>query len=303
MTGTTEQRLSRSIRSTITGMVINGLLAVGKITTGAIGHSQALIADGIESLADIVSSIVVWRGVVVAAVPEDENHPYGHGKAEAVAAGVVGVLLVAAAIWIAVESVHQIVTPHQTPRAYTLVVLVVVIVVKELLFRRVLQTGSELENAAVKGDAWHHRSDAITSFAAAIGIIVALAGGPGYEWADDAAALLASLFIAWNGVRIGRPAMDELMDAAAPKELRDHISALAAAVHGVEHIQKCVVRRHGYWFYVDLHVHVDPQMTVTRSHAIAHEVKDKLRAELPRIRDVLIHIEPSRKAPEAGPPQ
>ncbi len=298
--GTTHQRLDRSVRATITGMIINAVLAAGKITAGALGHSQALIADGIESLADIVSSIVVWRGVVVAAVPEDEDHPYGHGKAEAVAAGVVGVLLGSAAIWIAVESLHQIITPHQTPATFTLVVLVVVIVVKELLFRRVLQTGHELENVAVKGDAWHHRSDAITSFAAGVGIVVALAGGPGYEWADDAAALLASLFIAWNGVRIGRPAMDELMDAAAPKEFRNHVSAVAAAVTDVERIEKCIVRRHGYWFYVDLHVEVDPQMTVARSHAIAHEVKDRLRSELPRIRDVLIHIEPSRRSRDTG---
>lgn len=286
--------MSRSLRATSIGVVINSLLAAGKITAGVAGHSQALIADGIESLADIISSLVVWRGIVVAAVPEDENHPYGHGKAEAIATGIVAVLLVAAAIWIAVESIHQIVTPHQAPEPYTLAVLIGVIVIKESLFRRVLQTGHEVESTVVKGDAWHHRSDAITSLAAAIGIIIALAGGPGYEWADDAAALLASFVIALNGLRIGRPAMDELMDAAAPEELRRQISAWAAQVKDVEQIEKCVVRRHGYWFYVDLHVQVDPQMTVARSHAIAHEVKDRLRTELPRIRDVLIHIEPSR---------
>jgi cation diffusion facilitator family transporter len=300
MTDVTDHRLSRSLRATSLGVVINALLAAGKITTGVVGHSQALIADGIESLADILSSLVVWRGIVVAAVPEDENHPYGHGKAEAVATGIMAVLLIAAAIWIAVESIHQILTPHQTPAAYTLVVLIAVIVIKELLFRRVLQTGHEVESSAVKGDAWHHRSDAITSLAAALGIIIALAGGPGYEWADDAAALLASAIIAWNGIRIGRPAMDELMDAAPPEDFRKQITTLAASVNEVACVEKCVVRQHGYWFYVDLHVHVDPEMTVARSHAVAHEVKDRLRSALPRIRDVLVHIEPSRPRPKSA---
>ncbi len=299
MTNATEHRLSRSLRATSLGVVINSLLAAGKITAGVAGHSQALIADGIESLADILSSVIVWRGLVVAATPEDENHPYGHGKAEAVATGIVAVLLVAAAIWIAAESIHQIITPHQTPAPYTLAVLIAVIAIKESLFRRVLQTGHEVESTAVKGDAWHHRSDAITSLAAAIGIIIALVGGPGYEWADDVAALLAAVVIAWNGIRIGRPAMDELMDAAAPADFRQQISTLAASVPEVACVEKCIVRRHGYWFYVDLHVHVDPEMTVARSHAVAHEVKDRLRVELPRIRDVLIHIEPSRKTSAA----
>ena len=294
MTDAPDNRLSKSVRATCLGVVINSLFAAGKITAGVAGHSQALIADGIESLADIFSSLVVWRALVVAAAPADDNHPYGHGKAEAIATGIVAMMLVGAALWIAVESVHQIITPHQAPAPYTLAVLLVVIVVKELLFRRVLRTGLEVESTAVKGDAWHHRSDAITSLAAAIGIVIALIGGKGYEWADDVAALLASFIIAWNGIRILRPAVDELMDAAAPDELRQRISSVAAEVHDVAYVQKCVVRQHGYSFYVDLHLHVDPQMTVAKSHALAHEVKDRLRAEMPRIRDVLVHIEPRR---------
>jgi cation diffusion facilitator family transporter len=288
------RRLKRSVRATFLAIAVNTLLAAGKIVTGMAGHSQALIADGIESLADILSSLVVWRGLVVAEAPTDEGHPYGHGKAEPIAAGIVAMLLLMAGLWIGVQSVHQIVIPHQTPAAYTLVVLVTVIVVKELLFRRVLQTGHELESSALKSDAWHHRSDAITSFAAAIGIIIALVGGRGYEWADDAAALLGALIIVWNGVRIARPALDELMDAAAPEDLRRQIALAAGRIKDVADIQKCIVRSHGYWYFVDLHVQVDPEMTVARSHAVAHEVKDQLRAQFPRIRDVLVHIEPFR---------
>ena len=288
------QRLNQSLRATVLGVVINSLLAAGKITAGVVGHSQALIADGIESLADIVSSLIIWRALVVAAAPEDDDHPYGHGKAEAIATGIVAILLVVAAVWIAAESIHHILIPHQVPAPYTLVVLILVIGIKELLFRRVLRTGQEVESSVVKGDAWHHRSDAITSLAAAIGIVIALVGGPGYAWADDVAALLASVIIAWNGLRLGRPAMDELMDARGPEDFHRQISDLAASVPDVAYVQKCVVRRHGYWFFVDLHVHVDPHMTVMRSHAVAHAVKERLRTELPRIRDVLVHIEPSR---------
>jgi cation diffusion facilitator family transporter len=190
---------------------------------GGCGHSQALIADGIESMADILSSLVVWRGLVVADSPTDQGHPYGHGKAEPIAAGIVAIMLLLAALWIAIQSVEQILVPHQTPAPYTLAVLFIVIVIKELLFRKTLETGHELESSALRSDAWHHRSDAITSFAAAIGIIGALIGGPGYEWADDAAALLAAFIIGWNSIRIGRPAMSELMDAAAPEELHQQI--------------------------------------------------------------------------------
>jgi cation diffusion facilitator family transporter len=290
-------RLERGVRATFLGIAANTLLAAGKILAGVTGHSQALIADGIESLADIVSSIVVWRALVVAEAPSDERHPYGHGKAEAIAAGIVAMMLLAAAIWIAVQSVHQIIVPHQSPAPYTLVVLIVVVVIKEILFRRVSRTAHAVESSALQGDAWHHRSDAITSLAAAIGIVVALLGGPGYERADDVAALLASFIIAWNGLRIARPALDDLMDAAAPEELRERITRAAASVREVSLIEKCVVRSHGHWYFVDLHIHVDPEMTVARSHALAHEVKKRLKAEFPRIQDVLVHVEPRREEP------
>ncbi len=288
-----EQRLRKSLRTTFVGIVINVVLSLGKMTTGIFGHSQALIADGIESLADVFSSLIVWRGLSIAAAPADPEHPYGHGKAEPIAAAIVGLMLIFAAIWIGVQSAHQILRPHQSPAWYTLVVLIGVVVIKELLFRFALRTAEDVESTAVKSDAWHHRSDAITSLAAGLGIGVALIGGKGWEIADDVAAGLASLIIAWNGWHIVRPALDELMDAVAPPDVVQRIMSLAGAVENVACIQKCVVRRHGYNYFVDLHVHVDPQMTVAASHRIAHQVKDKVRQEVPRVRDVLVHIEPS----------
>ena len=295
-----DPRLQRSLRATFLGMVVNTVLAVGKMAAGFLGHSHALVADGVESLADIFSSVIVWRGMVIAAEPADEDHPYGHGKAEPLAAAMVATLLLLAALWIAVNSVREIPQPHSTPEPWTLVVLLVVVVVKEALFRFVFREGTAIESGAVQGDAWHHRSDAITSLFAGVGIGVALVGGQGYEAADDVAALLAAFVIAWNGWRLLRPAFGELMDTAPDLAVVEEIRAIAAAVPEVRHVEKCLTRKMGWHLYVDMHVEVDPLMTVERAHAIAHAVKDRVRGKLPKVRDVLVHIEPSRAGRRVG---
>ena len=199
-------RLQRSLRATFLGMATNAVLSAVKLAAGILGHSHALVADAVESFADVFSSLIVWRGVIVAAEPADEDHPYGHGKAEPLAAAIVSGMLLLAAGWIAAKAFGEITTPHQTPAPFTLVVLVVAVVVKEILFRFVRREAGAVDNAAVRTDAWHHRSDAITSFAAGIGISVSLAGGKGYEAADDWAAMAAACVIAWNGWRLLRPA-------------------------------------------------------------------------------------------------
>jgi cation diffusion facilitator family transporter len=200
--------------------------------------------------------------------------------------------LLVAAIWIVITAFGAIVEPHPAPKPFTLIVLVVVILVKEGLFRFALHEAVSMDSSVVATDAWHHRSDAITSFAAAIGITIALVGGKGYEAADDWAAIAAACVIAWNGWRLLRPAMNDLMDSSPNREVVDKIRAVAAAVPGVERVEKCLARQMGYQYFVDMHVEVDPQMTVLRSHEIAHNVKDNVRAQIPRVRDVLIHIEP-----------
>jgi cation diffusion facilitator family transporter len=283
------------LRATFLGLAANGILTTAKFVAGILGHSYALIADAVESLADIVSSVIVWRGLRLAAEPADEDHPYGHGKAEPLAAAIVSVMLLVAAFWIAIEAFHGIAQPHPTPAPFTLLVLLVVIAIKESLFRFVLRESMLVESSAVHTDAWHHRSDAITSLAAAIGISVALIGGQGYEAADDVAAIVAAGIIAWNGWRLLRPALNELMDRAPGREMIERIRRIGETVPGVEQIEKCLVRKSGYNYYVDLHVEVNPQMTVQRSHDIAHEVKDKIRSEVHTVRDVLIHIEPAKQ--------
>jgi cation diffusion facilitator family transporter len=271
-----------------------------KFVTGILGHSQALIADAIESMADVFSSLIVWRGLVVAAEPADADHPYGHGKAEPLAAAMVSMMLLLAAAWIAVQSVREIMVPHASPKAYTLIVLVLVILVKEGLFRFVLNESISVSSTAVKTDAWHHRSDAITSFAAGIGITVSLIGGGGrYAAADDVAAIAAAAVIAFNGWRLLRPALDELMDRAPSPEIIQRLIRLGEESPGVERVEKCIARKMGYHYYVDMHVEVDPEMTVQRSHEIAHQVKDRICGVLPAVRDVLVHIEPVRRVPPA----
>ena len=275
------------------GMIMNTLLAAGKIAGGVLGHSHALIADGVESIADLFSSAVVWRGLVVAAEPADEDHPYGHGKAEPIAAAVVSTTLLIAALWIAVTACREIVTPHSTPKPYTLLVLFVVIIIKEALFRFVLQEAHLVQSTVVQTDAWHHRSDAITSLAAALGITVALIGGKGYETADDWAALLASLVIGWNGWTLLRNAGNELMDARPDQDILLQICAVAKSVPEVRRVEKCKVRKMGYQMFVDMHIWVDSQMTVLQAHSVAHQIKDRVREALPAIHDVLIHVEPA----------
>lgn len=288
-------RLQRSLRATLLGLIVNVFLAAIKMLAGIVGHSHALVADAVESLADVFSSIVVWRAMVVAAEPADEDHPYGHGKAEPLAAAIVSAMLLVAAAWIMIGAFHAISKPHPAPKAFTLVVLLVVIAVKEGLFRFASRVAASVESGAVASDAWHHRSDAITSFAAAVGISVALIGGEGFQSADDWAAIAAACVIAWNGARLLRPAANELMDRSPNREVIEQIKKIGEAAPGVARVEKCLVRKMGYQYFVDMHVEVDPQMTVQRSHEIAHDVKDKVRAQVPRVRDVLVHIEPAKR--------
>ncbi len=282
------------MQATFIGLTANVFLTGGKFAAGILGHSHALVADGVESLADIFSSIVVWRGLVMAAEPADEDHPYGHGKAEPLAGALVSVMLIAAAVWITVEAVRDS-KPHGAPAPFTLAVLVAVVVIKEGLYRFVSRASVSTQSAAVRSDAWHHRSDALTSLAAAIGISVAIAGGKRYESADDVAACVAALIIAFNGWRTLKPAVSELMDRAPSRALREQITRIGAGVPGVERVEKCLVRKMGYEFFVDMHIEVDPQMTVLRAHEISHLVKDSVREKLSRVHDVLVHIEPAKR--------
>jgi cation diffusion facilitator family transporter len=271
---------------------INSILAVVKVATGLVGHSQALIADGIESTMDIVSSCVVWNGLRVSVKPPDQRHPYGHGKAESLSGMVAAAMLILAAGIIANNSIREILRPTFAPAPYTALVLVGTILIKETLYRIVIASAISLDSVALRTEAWHHRSDALTSLAALVGIVIAIAGGPGYEAADDWAALLACGVIAFNGVRLLLPAVNEVMDEAVSSEVEDRVRQAAGGIAGVTHVEKCRIRRSGLGLLMDIHIGVDGDLSVRAGHAIGHDVKSGLLASDLGIIDVVVHVEP-----------
>ena len=280
-------------RLALFGLIVNVFLAAAKILAGVIGHAYVLIADGIESALDVGGSIVIWGGLTVAARPPDQTHPYGHGKAEPIAAVIVAAGVLAAAVVLAIESVREIFLPHHAPAPWTLAVLVVTVIIKETLYRYTIRFGQKVESTAVKTDAWHHRMDALTSIAAFIGISVALIGGEKWQSADDWAALLACALIAANGIRLARPAFYEIMDTAPGGKIVRSIRVVASSVAGVVEVEKCRARKMGLDYYVDLHVGVDGNISVHQGHEIAHRVKSAIQQSDSRIADVLVHIEPA----------
>ena len=292
-TQTPEKMVQRGLKSSLIGIGCNFVLASFKCVAGVVGHSFALIADGIESFSDVISSSVVYFGLRFAIKPPDSEHPYGHGKAEPIAAVVVSLTLMVAAILIAVESIQLIRTPHPVPQAYTLWVLLAVVGAKVLLSRYVSSVGEGIDSSAVRNDAWHHLSDAITSAFVFAGISVALwTKNPA---ADDWAALCASgviLFNAWRQIRIP---FEELLDRAPAPQWEQEIRAVASSVPGVIGLEKCFVRKVGFNYYVDLHVVVNGNATVRQGHNIAHQVENTVLQSNPSISHVLVHVEPEEE--------
>ena len=282
-----------AIRTTYFSIVGNASLAIIKGLAGFFGNSYALIADAIESTADIFSSFLVLFGLKYANRPADKNHPYGHGRAEPLITFLVVGFLITSATIIAYESIKNIGTPHELPKIWTLFVLIPLIIWKEISFQLVIQKAKETNSSSLKADAWHHRSDAITSIAALIGISIALYFGNGYETADDWAALFASCFILYNSYKIFRPALGEIMDEHLYDDLVADIRKVSLSCAGVVATEKCFVRKAGMKYHVELHAIVQADITVKFGHEIAHNLKDTLLNEIPQLGHVLIHIEPT----------
>ena len=285
------------MRLTGLAIVVNAALAGVKLVAGIVGHTYALIADAIESSADIMSSVIVWSGLRVSAREADDEYPFGYGKAESLAGAVVAMMLIAAGVGIAIQASREIRTPHHTPAPWTLGVLVVVVITKWTLSRRVARVGNAIDSTAVKADAWHHMSDAITSAAAFIGISAAIVGSryyPGSRWetADDWAAVAASLIIISNGFVLLRPAIADLMDRAAAPDLLRAVRATAEAVAGVEATEKIAMRKAGLGYRVTLHVQADPLLSLADAHVLSGKVKYAIRTQIPSVTYVLVHMEP-----------
>lgn len=284
-----------SARLVLRGIALNALLAVLKFAGGFFGHTYALIADGAESLLDILSSLLVWAGFKVAAQPPDEDHPYGHGKAEPIAALGVALFIFGMAGWVGWHAIHEIITPHRGPAWWTLLLLAGVIVAKAIFSRRMGEAGERYGSTALGVEAMHHWSDALTSAAAFVGIAIALAGGKGWETADDWAALFACVIISFNGVQMLNKALGDVMDSAVPQKFENEIRTLALAVPGVQALDKVRTRKSGLSHLVDIQVRVEGGLTVREGHDIAHAVKDALMASAPHaISDVTVHVEPMK---------
>ena len=287
-----KSHVQTAIRAAQWSMLGNFFLAIIKIAVGVVGHSFAMIADGIESVSDIFSSALVWIGLKYASRPPDKNHPYGHGKAEPLVTFLVVGLLIGSAIFITTQSIYHIRHPHRAPEGFVLIVLGLIIVVKEGFYQLIKRKSIETQSRALLADAWHHRSDAITSLAAFVGIGIGVFLGEGYEAADDWAALVAAGIILFNAFRIFRPALGEVMDENTHQVLIRQIRDISGEVDGIIATEKCLIRKSGMSYHVDLHAVVDGQITVDEGHELAHRLKDHLQAALPEISDILIHIEP-----------
>ncbi len=285
-----EDKASHVSLFSIAGSVV---LAIVKAITGILGNSYALIADAIESTTDIFASFLVFLGIRYAKRPADENHPYGHGRIEPLVTFLVVAIMIFSACLIAYQSIKNIQTPHEAPKSFTLIVLFVIIAWKEIAFQVIYRKGKELNSTVLKAEAWHNRSDAITSLAAFIGISIALLMGKGYESADDWAALFSSVFILYNCYHIFRPALGEIMDEDVYHDLEKEIRQIAALQQGVVNTEKCKIRKAGFKFYIELHTIVNAEIPVREGHDIAHALKDTLMQQIPSIGDVIIHIEPT----------
>lgn len=270
----------------------NIALAAIKALSGFFGNSYALIADAIESTTDVLASLLVLLGLRYASRPADENHPYGHGKVEPLITFLVVGFLITSATIIGYESIQNISTPHALPKPWTLLILAPIIIWKEISYRLVMRKSKETKSTSLEADAWHHRSDAITSIAAFAGISVALLFGEGFESADDWAALFASVFILYNSYHIFRPAFGEIMDEQVHEELIERIRAISHEVEGIIDTEKCFVRKVGMRYHIDLHAIVDGDISVRQGHDLAHQLQDTLAKELVNTGQILIHVEP-----------
>ncbi len=282
----------RGVRSAQLGILVNSLLAASKLVAGVVGNSYALIADAVESTADIVSSLIVMAGLQISSREPDETYPFGYGRAETLAAAAVAMMLIGTAIGISVEAIREIFTPHHAPAPWTLAVLVSVIVIKGIVSRRVKSTGDAIGSGSLKADAWHHMSDALTSAAAFIGISISVWNGPGWEAADDWAALFASVIIVVNGLLMFRKAVHDLMDRTPDTEIVQKIRSIAEGVPDVLAIEKLMVRRAGMMLFVEVHVQASPTMSLDAAHTLGGKVKGAIRGAMKQVEGVLIHMEP-----------
>jgi cation diffusion facilitator family transporter len=282
----------QAIRAALLGVVVNLFLGVVKLLGGVLGGAFALVSDAVNSLGDVVTSVIVLFALYFAQRPPDKEHPYGHSRAEAIAATNVAVLVILSALWIGWEAVRRIGVDHEVPPLWTLWIAGGCALVKEWLYRYKLRVARRTGSAALVANAWDHRSDALCSLAVLLGLLVVRVGGDQFLWADEAAALVVAAAIVWTGLKLFRDSASGLMDVQADEELVAAVRAAAEGVAGVAGVETLWLRKSGLEYFADIHIEVPPEMTVADGHHIGHQVKDRLLEQFPMLRDVLVHLEP-----------
>lgn len=274
------------------GLAVNLLLGVVKLVGGILGHSFALIADAVNSIGDVVTTLVVLFALRVAQRPPDAEHPYGHSRAEGIAASNVAILMIVSALLVGWEAIQRLSNVNLAPPVWTLWIAGANVIIKEGLYRYKFKIGRRLGSASIIANAWDHRSDALSALAVLIGLATVRIGGARFMWADEAASLVVVAAIVWTGVQLFRSSASELMDVQADSKYVNRIRATALLVKGVEDVETLWVRKSGLEYFADIHIQVDPSLTVAEGHRIGHRVKDHLLEEYVSLRDVLVHLEP-----------
>ena len=283
------------------GFWVNAVLMVIKIAIGHYGHSDALVADGVHSLSDFATDLIVLSFVGIAYKGADSEHPYGHGKFETFASLLIAVILVIVAVGLGWSGVRAIISslqgnPLPRPDIWTIVVALIAILSKEWLYRYTIATGKRIDSSSLIANAWHHRSDAISSVATRIGVSAGYFLGEGWRIADPVVSIIIAFFIAGSAIEIGRPSVDELLERSLPKDKIREIEEAVAAVPGVKDYHRLRTRRNGHSYLAELHIKVDPNITVTQGHAISTLVETSLRSLLGEDSIITVHVEPYRNS-------
>ena len=287
-------------RVTLWGLAANLGLSALKFAAGLAGQSQALVADAVHSLSDSVTDIAVLVGAPFWSAPADPEHPYGHGRIETLVTLVIGIALAAAGIGLACRALVTLHLPNPAfPGWIAFAAACVSVLVKELLYRWNVRVGRRVKSTAVIANAWHHRSDALSSVPVAVAVL-GTRSWPAWGFLDHVATVLVSLLILYAAWKISWPALGHLVDVGAKKSEREKILAVASGTEGVRDLHALRTRYIGPGLQVDMHVLVDPQITVRAGHEIAEAVKRRLLADCPDVIDALVHVEPDDPAEKTG---
>ncbi len=275
------------------GMAVSAVLAIVKIAAGIAGHSTAVVADGLESTGDVFASGFVFLGLTLAAIPADENHPYGHGRVETLTGLLIGLFLTAGGALISYISLQSLGRPHAPVAPFVVYPLLASLVAKAALAVYKFRNGRQLKSDALRADAWNDAMDSVSAAAALIAVGLALADPLHFMEADRYGGFIVGLIVVTTGARVAYDTAMQLMDTMPGDDLMNEVRAVARSEPGVRGIEKCFARKTGLRYHVDLHLEVDPEMTVRRSHEIAHLVRERILARLDWVADVLVHVEPA----------